>query len=261
MLLASCSAGVPKGQVVAVVNGQEVTTQDLASEQRATPTQAQQDPKTILQRVVARVLLAQAAHARKLDTYPGYPTDVARLHQTFLAEKLLQTVLKPAAKPTPSDVARFMDAHPYAFKQREKFEIDEIIFQMPDSLKSLTGADTIPAVLSRLKNLDIPVQRATRTIDSAQMPPEMSAKLNATTNGQLFFVQDHDRVVGISILGRDSAQPPIDQQQAQAAQLLTEVATRQQVDHQVNALRGQAKIVYQPTYAPDRATFARPKAN
>ena len=177
LVLADCKAQAPKGQVVAVVNGQEITGQDLAAEARASGAQQGQTPALVLQRVVARVLLAQSARADGLDRYPGYPSDLARIQQDFLAQKVLKTTVKPPVKPTPQSLSAFIDAHPNIFKDRMRLQADEIKFRSSDDMKSLNGADTLASVASRLQSLNVPFTRETRTIDTAELPPPLAEKL------------------------------------------------------------------------------------
>ncbi len=236
--------------MLAVVNGQEVTAQDVAAEQRASPAEGRQSPPLVLQHVVARVLLAQGAHAQKLDRYPGFPSDMARIQQSILAQKLLQTTVKPAVKPTPADVDRFIADHPYAFRNRMRVNVDEIRFQSSDNMKSVQGADSLPAVLSRLKTLGMQVDHQSRTADTAQLPTFFAQKLATTPIGELFYLRDRNNVLGIVITGREPVTVAPEQLQAEAAQLMTQLATQQQVEAEVNRLRTQAKIAYQSGYAP-----------
>ena len=246
--LGACGQHAAKGQVVAVVNGQDVTSQDLATEERSLGRRG--DPQALTQRVVARVLLAQSAHARKLDSYPADPSAVARLPPTFLAQKLLQSVVKPASKPSPADVERFIASHPYAFARRMKVKLDEIRFQSGDDLKMLNGADTLTAIESRLRSLNVQMDRQSRVVDTAQLPAPLADKLASTPENQVFFVHEGDAAVGISIVSRDPVTLPAEAQSAMAVQAMNELATQRQVEAEVARLRGQAKISYQPGYAP-----------
>src|SRR5277367_6372562 len=78
-MAAGCSPHGPNGQVVATVNGQEITTQDLAAEARSSNQGGAATKQSLLQAVIGRVLLAQEAHALQLDQTPGYPSDVTRM--------------------------------------------------------------------------------------------------------------------------------------------------------------------------------------
>jgi EpsD family peptidyl-prolyl cis-trans isomerase len=248
--LAGCGTPAPKGQVLATVNGREVTGQDLLAEQRASGVQDGGDRRVLLQRVVSRVLLAQAAHARKLDTYPGYPSDVARVQEEFLAQKTLRSVVKPPLASTAAQVTEFMGSHPYMFASRMNIQLDEIRFQTGDGLKSLSGLNEMQAVVSRLKSLNTAFNRQTRTIDTAQLPPVVADQLAKTTIGELRLFQKDGVGVGVVVLARSPLILASDQQQTMARRLLAEGMVQGQADNELTRLRGLAKIAYQPGYAP-----------
>lgn len=245
--LAACKGHAPTGQVVAVVNGQEITGQDLAAEARASGAQTRQQA---MQRVVSRVLLAQSAHAKGLDNYPGYPSEVARLQQDLLAQKALKAVVKPPAKPTPAAVAAFISAHPYMFKDRVRLQADEIKFQSADDMKSLADAANVASVAERLQSLNIPFARQTRTLDTAELPEPLAEKFLSVPADHIFFVRQGDVVLAIQILSRQPVAVPADQQAAAAAQVMTRVDEKQQVDAELKRLQSRAKITYQNGFGP-----------
>jgi peptidyl-prolyl cis-trans isomerase C len=259
---AGCKGGQqPAGQVVATVNGKEITAQDLMAEARAAGVRGHADPRPLLQRVIARVLLAQYAHDKKLDAYPGYPSDMLRMQQDFLARRALSSVIKAPPPPSASDIAAFEAARPFAFAQRTRLQVDEIRFQTSDNLKSVMGANDMPGLVSRLKGLNTPFQRQTRTLDTAELPSGMVTQIVATPNGKLMLIREGDGVVGMVIQQRDPLVLPQDQQDAIAAQIIGRAAIQRQGDAEVASLRNAAKITYQPGFAPQPASGAPPAAS
>ena len=249
LALAACKPGGPSGQVVATVNGKEITSQDLLAEARANGG-ARQDPKAVLQQVIARVLLAQSAHDQKLDAYPGYPSDLVRIQQSFLAEKALQKILKAPAPPTPATIAAFEAANPYLFASRAKLQVNEIRFETADNMKSLQGADDLGAVITKLKAVSAPFDQKTQTLDTAQMPAVLAAHLVTAPLGQLQFFRQGNTVLGVVVTARDPIAVPPEQEAAIAGQLMTKVAAQTEVRTAVTQLQTKATIVYQKGYAP-----------
>jgi len=256
LTMGGCTAKAPSGQVVATVDGKEVTDQDLSSEARASGAGDHQDPRILLQRVIARVLLADAAHARKLDAYPGYPSDIIRLQQSFLAEKTLQEAVKPPAPPSSAEVAAFIAAHPYAFGNRMRIHLDEIRFQTTDNLNSVSGAVDLPALVSRLKSLSTPFARETRLVDTAQLPAPMADKIATAPIGQLLLLRQGNDALAIVVDDRQPIELAPDQQAAVAGQLLSTVASQREINAEVTRLRARAKIIYQRGYSPSGAAAA-----
>jgi len=260
--LAGCGGQAPRGQVVATVGGQEITVQDLAAEARAGGRGEAQTQQSLLQAVIAQVLLAQEAHAKGLDQYPGYPSDVARLQRQMLDQKLLQSVVKPPARPSQADIAKFKLAHPLSFAQREKLKVDEIQFQASGDMTELNGASTIPAVVDRLKSLNAPVQEQRVTLDTATIPGELAARVANEPVGQLFYIRGPHTSVGMVIDARESVQLPDDESDALAINMMNQISTGKQVNDEIASLKNKAHIAYQSGYGPGPATpaAAKPKA-
>jgi peptidyl-prolyl cis-trans isomerase C len=260
MTAAGCKAKSPSGQVVATVNGKEITGQDLLSEARGSGAKGRQDPRVLLQRVIARQLLAQFGHEQKVDAYPGYPSDLLRLQQDFLAQKALQSVVKPPPPPSASDIAAFEAAHPYVFAKRMRIQTDQIRFQTNDDLKSLAGAADMKGLVSRLTSLNTPFDRQDQTLDTAELPAALADKIVAAPIGDLLLIREGDKVLGMQVQSRVPVNGTADQQAALATKLITAAATQRQVDDQVRSLHAQAKIVYQPGFAPPASASGAPPA-
>jgi hypothetical protein len=114
VLLAGCGkksgeqAAVSKGQVVAHVGDQVVTTQELENEFRLANVlpDRQKDPEVIrqvLRELVARKYLLQQALAAKLDREPGVLLDLLRTREQVLENAFLMRAVASKA-PAKADV-------------------------------------------------------------------------------------------------------------------------------------------------------------
>jgi hypothetical protein len=251
MLTASCSEQGTKGQVIATVNGQEITPQDLQAEARSSAALAKADSSILLQRVIARALLAQAAHNRAMDRYPGYPADVARLKQDLIAQRLVRSSLKPPPTPTSADLAKVMADNPYTFARRESVTVDDInMLPPPGSVETLESLKYPSDIMARLTRLSIPNSRRTLTFDTAKVPAPLAARLSTAPVGELFFVRNDNELSAMTVLERSpSAQPP-EEAAATATQIFEGVKVQQQIEALVGQLRSQAKIVYTNGFVP-----------
>ena len=250
MMLAACSGKAPKGQVLAVVNGQEVTVQDLASEARARKLGGRVNQPALLQEVVARTLLAQSAHARKLDGDPGYPADVKRLQQTFLAEKELAADVKPAAPPTAAQIQAFIDKNPQAFAQRTRFSVDMLRYQPGPAQNAIGTPPTLDLAIAKLKSLNVTYEQRKQVLDSISLPLQLTQRLQSSANGQFTEIQQGQAVLGLVVDARAQVTATPEQQTALARQLLMQGAAQRQINGVVGALRAKAKIAYQAGFAP-----------
>lgn len=249
--MAGCHQLKPGGQVIATVNGQEITSQDLQAEARSNAALAQADSSVLLQRVVARALLAQAAHSRGMDRYPGYPSDIARLKQDLIAQRLVRSSLKPPPTPTDADLAKIMADNPYAFARRENVTVDDITMQPPaGSVESLESLKYPSDIMGRLTRLSIPNSRRTVTLDTAKVPVALAERLSTMPIGELFFVHNDNQLSAMTVTERSPAAVPPQEATATATQIFEGTKVQGQIEALVSQLRTQAKIVYTNGFVP-----------
>jgi len=260
LLLADCSAPKPKGQVVAVVNGQEVTVQDINSEAMAEGPRRSSDPKLILQKVIARVLFAQQAHALGLDQYAGYPADLNRIKQTFLAQKAAAKLVSPPTPPTQAQIQAFMAQHPTIFKDRTRMSVDEISFDPSVNANMLQTESTLPGLAARLKSIDAQFQQQSRTLDSADLPPQLDEKLEAQPLGSMFYFHTPTSVVAMVVKEKLPVQALAEEQNQLATSLMAEQAAPLGTEAVLHRLAAQAHIAYQPNFAPSAKPATATKA-
>ncbi len=241
----------PTGDVLAKVDGREITVHDVNAEARATGVQATgRATRMLLQRVVARVLLAQSARAQKLDQDPDYPADRLRLEEEMLAQKALQKVKLPTGAPSDAEVKTWIADHPWAFENRQRFALAQARFRFQPSDPPVDPSQTLDAVVAALKARGTPVQTGAPVVDTAQMNPADAAKLAALPLDKLLVVRQGDSVLVTAVRDRQPLVLPPDQQTALAARMIAQQRAVTVLDAQVAALRRDAKVSYQAGYAP-----------
>jgi EpsD family peptidyl-prolyl cis-trans isomerase len=259
LLMAACAQKPPQGQVVARVNGADITVQQLDSEARSIGPSGAKTPKQILlQRVMARVLLAQAAHDQKLDQYPGYPADKLRLEQTSLAQLTLAKNINQSPSVSPSDVSKFMADHPFVFAGRQRFKLDQIHVPsggtIVDALKKFENENDLITYLTRT---GVPYTRGEVVVDTANLPPTAAQQLMALPPGTLLYTQAGQEVIFSLVADHQPMIAPPAEQAAAATQLLRQQMVTQQVEAQVKKLKDSATITYQPGFEPPKPKKAK----
>lgn len=114
LLLPACQRQ-PVGQVVAVVDGDEITRAELAAELRSGGDTGSSAREAALARLVERRLLARAARADALDKSQDYLIRSRQLADALLVQLLREQVGQ--AQPAPSDqaVTAFIRTNPAIF--------------------------------------------------------------------------------------------------------------------------------------------------
>jgi hypothetical protein len=251
LVLCACNGRGPSGQVVAVVNGQEITRNDLDAEARATGVQnGPSITPTLLHHVIDRVLLAQATKRAKLDQYPGFPSDKVRVDQRLLAEIALKRALKPEPEPTDAEIKAYIAANPLAFSDRQKLRIDQIIIGgqiVPSPVRKAVSVDEAAKVLDEL---GAPYSRRQVIVDTMNLPKPIAEKLVSTPSGVFMFDQEGQAEVGSIILERQAVPMPPEAAYAEAKVAAARAKVGRDADAVLQTLWNGARIRLQSGYDP-----------
>lgn len=267
IVLAGCgSEKAPSGQVVATVDGVEITQSELNDELagRRAPTVQQQKQlqSAVLNQIAARVLLANAAKEQGLDDTPEAAIAKRRAEQVALIG-LLQKKLG-ASTPPPSDdeVAQFVADNGELFANRQIYIVDQVIVQSPppalmQSLKELEDFGVIKAEVAKYK---LPTATTLGSIDALTVAPDVAKKLAALPATGVFILPA-DGAVRINHI-RERQLSPVSSADASrvAKQMLMQRRQGQQVQDAIAKIlnEGRAKVKFNPAFQPPEATPSGP---
>lgn len=254
--LAGCSKK-PTDQVVAIVNGEEISLPELNAELGQAQVPAGVDKKLVqqqlLQRLVDRRLLAQAAKETGLDRDPAFIVEQRRVNESLLVEKLAKRTNDSIPVPTAAEVDKFMASNPSLFAGRQIYGVDQIAFVTPADptrLAALEPAKTQAEVIAVLQKLNIPFQRANRAVDSASVPPEQMQKILSLPKGEPFVVPGNGQVTVNVITGSKPEPLPAADARAAAVRVLRSQSLSKLGEARLKEARTKAKIEYQTGFAP-----------
>ncbi len=254
--LAGCSKK-PTDQVVAIVNGEEISLPELNAELGQAQVPAGVDKKLVqqqlLQRLVDRRLLAQAAKETGLDRDPAFIVEQRRVNESLLVEKLAKRTNDSIPVPTAAEVDKFMASNPSLFAGRQIYGVDQIAFATPADptrLAALEPAKTQAEVIAVLQKLNIPFQRANRAVDSASVPPEQMQKILSLPKGEPFVVPSNGQVTVNVITGSKPEPLPAADARAAAVRVLRSQSLSKLGEARLKEARTKAKIEYQTGFAP-----------
>lgn len=244
------------GQVVAVVNGEEVSLSELNGELQRAGAQSG-DKKVVqaaaLQSLVDRKLLVQQARDRGIDKDPDYLQQQRRLNDELMISMLGKQVTKNVPVPATTEVDQYVAANPGMFAQRTIYALDQLQFAAPEDrskLKALESDHSLDEVASTLTQMGIKFARQKGVMDSAQTPPGLIKQITALPPTEPFVLASGGRVV-VSVIADRRIQPL---EGDNARQLATQVIRRDAVadiaKKQVKQARDSAKIEYQPGFTP-----------
>ncbi len=185
----------PRDPVIATVGSMRITRDDLQAEMAAAPAT---DParrkameQSVLRDMIARDILAQAAHDQGLDKTPGFQRDKARVVDTLLAQALQRKLAASAGPPGQVQTEQFMTSHPDIFAQRKIFTLDQIRMAPPSDpalVKALGEQTSLDQIAQLLTSHKVPFQRAAASLDALGAQPELVEALAKVPAGQLFVL-------------------------------------------------------------------------
>lgn len=244
LLLTGCSAQPPSGQVLARVNGEEVTRNDVLVELNALGVPdalpVREAQKAALERIIERKLLVQAARGALVDRSPAYLAKMRRERDILLADSFIDQAAGEVA-PAPGRIAAFIARNPHMFSERRMVVIDHIRVSAPLPKGAPWQDDhSLDRIAARLQADGTPFTRYQEIRDSARTGP--TAKV---TDGAVLARTSKDGV-DISMVIASWA---VRSSPAQWDQLARETLKAQEAEagstRILGALKDDAEIVYQ----------------
>jgi peptidyl-prolyl cis-trans isomerase C len=239
------------GQALASVNGAEITVLQLNEElQRAGVGPAQQEAasKQLLQVLIDRQLLQTEAAKEKLDRDPKVMQAIERAKALIVAQAYLQKRVGNQARPTQAEVADYFNKNPQFFAHRKQFNMDELVIASGDLTPQLKAAadaaKSLEEVAAWMEAHKVKFGRTQVMRSTADLTPDMSAKLLGLPKGQLFIVKEGERSLLISIADIREAPVTLDTAAQQIEQFLFNQRNKEGATAELARLRAGARIDY-----------------
>ncbi|MBC7506209.1 MAG: hypothetical protein H7267_10870 [Sandarakinorhabdus sp.] len=276
LALGACNkAGkAPEGQVVATVDGTEVTIHELNAElamigNRAGGAPAKLVESAALNRVIERKMLANEAAKLKLDKSPQFLLAKQRTDEGLLVQVLQGDIQSKVPAATREGAQKFVAENPQVFGDRKIFTLDQIQFLRPANIEQLPlkQAKTMAEVEKVLVDANIEYRRAPQQLDSLVINPALTTeitKIAATANGEPFIFSDQPQGAPVPVLYVNNITNTVTQPFtgekaiAYAQNLLQRQDVQKRLTTELKKIQDsyKSKIVYAKGYsAPDPSKF------
>jgi hypothetical protein len=241
-------ASQPSG-AIAIVDGASVSQLDVTVEAQSRGISADAiDPpmqKVLLSAVIDRKLLAAAAVKQGATSTPLFQASVARATEMLAAGTTAEQIAGPAREATVQEAQRYMAANPLMFGDRQIFVVDGVVADLRSApARQFDPAKTIDDVLSSLRLIHIPYERANRRIDSATIPPDQAGRFAKLKNGELFRLPVGQNALVGAIIAREPKILPAGEQLAGAQQAVGQLQRDATLKAALTTLRNNANIKY-----------------
>lgn len=251
--LSGCGNGKEKksGQALASVNGEEITAMQLNEEmQRAGVQAAQQETakKQLLEALIDRQLLLNEAARDKTDRDPAVVQAIERAKALIIAQSVMQKRLSNVAKPTKAEVEDYFQKHPEFFTRRKQLDMRQLVIASKDMdeplKKAMDASKSLEEMAAWLDGHNLKYARNQISRTTADLTPELGAKLLAMPKGQLFIIKEGERSMLIAIA--DVKDVPVNLETAgpQIEQFLMNAKNKEAASAELARLRAAAKVDY-----------------
>jgi peptidyl-prolyl cis-trans isomerase C len=263
MLLAGCGK-TPKGQVLAIVNGEDITVQQLEAELVDIPipdsVNRKQLTRTLLEGLIDRQLQVEEARRLKLDTTPEFRSLLKRNEENLLAGLLGKKLGEGVPMPADEDIRNYIANNPLQFARRQRITLDQLSFTPPKDqrkLAPLAQAHSLEAAAAMLRSMGIAATRSQGSLDTGQTAPDVAAQIDRAPPGEPILLPQGDRLA----IGVVTAREPIvltpSQSRLAAARAVRGLDLLHESEAQVAAARTKAEIQYEPGWEPAKAGATR----
>lgn len=256
-------AAEPTGQVVATIDGKEITATELKAEmQRGAPNQ-----DVALDALLTRRILANEARKQGLDKTPEGAMTVAASEEAALAGLLRDTLAKTAPKASPDEAREFVATNPALFANRRVYTLDQLIVPQvtPALIEAIKPLDTLEQVEGLLRQRNVQFNKTVGTVDPLQLGPDVAKQMAALPAGAVFMTPEG----GVLRINRARSSDPAPITGAEAEKLAGDLLARQRggalVSNQMREIVEKARkdVKFNPQYKPKepaKAPAAAPAA-
>ncbi|MGY1489831.1 EpsD family peptidyl-prolyl cis-trans isomerase [Methylobacillus pratensis] len=249
-------------QALVNVNGKEITVHQLNEElSRANVQPAQKDAaaKQILNALVDRQLLEQAALKAKVDRDPNVMQTIERAKSQIIAQAYLQSKVAGVNKPEKSEIENFYNQNPQLYSERKLVEMEQLLIDsrhINDEFKSAIGGfKTLQEVAVWLDSKGIQYDRGEVSRSIAELPPQISERLKDARRGQLFVIGMGPRTMLVLMDNIKDSSVSLADAAPQIEQLLLNKKRKEVGEREIADLRSNAKIEYfEKSVQPESAT-------
>ena len=250
----------PKTQVLARVNGEEITVAQLNQVLVMMRPEAAVDPavanRIALESIIDETIGVQAAVKMKLDRDPETLRAVETAKRRVLVDAYLQRALQNTPSPTASEVHEYLSRHPEMFAERRIYIFNQLTAKagkksVASLVSKVDGIDNLSEFAAWLKISGVEYDLISDVRPSEQLPAVMLEQMQRLKAGDLGYWSATDGVVVIEVvkiidkpLTEQEARPLIERYLARQKQLMAEQGLFKE-------MRANAKVEYLGEFTPD----------
>jgi EpsD family peptidyl-prolyl cis-trans isomerase len=246
-MLSACGDKTPSGQVIATVNGIEVTRNELSTEPEMLGGAGEAALPKVLDGVIDRKLAVEEAKKLKLDQTREFIAQQQRGIETLLGQQLLTRWSNEAPQPKPSDISAFIASHPQIFSGHKVFTLDRVVTDSAGiDLKVLGPMTSMDEIVGYFGRIGHKFTRGRSDVDSAGLSTPLYSQFSTLVLGNPLIINNGTNLQIAAVQQVQNA--PIGG--ADQNELAAKILRRQEAGKRLQAARKAAKIVYSADIRP-----------
>lgn len=249
--------GKPSGQVVATVNGNEITSiqlrQEMGNFSSKDPAVMKAAQQQALQQIILRRVIVNTAQEQKLDKSAEYDMQLRRGEENLLVQSYQRKVGMAVAVPSRQEAENYISANQGKFTGRRILVVDQVIVGpnniSPERLKAL---NTLGEVKALYDAEGIAYQTNVATLDTLSIDPRMIDAVDKLPEGEVFVIPQRGSVLFNRVISTHAVPFRGDPAIAYAVNQLRNQRGQEAVVRQVELLRkgAESSIVYNDAFKP-----------
>lgn len=260
--LSSCGDKEPSGQVVATLDGKEITATDLSNEMEGytapNPQARKQAERAALDAILSRKAIAAAAKKAGIDKTPGFAQKQQKLNEMLLVESWQESLAKAVPPPSKEEVDKFIASNPNLYAQRKIYDVEQIRMPRvndPKLIEALRPIKTMDGVKALLTERNIPFQVANDKLDTLNAGPAVVDQIVKLPPDEIFVIPVRNMFTVNRITNTTVSPTPPDIATKHATQLIKSQRTREAITRQFQSVLAQAKkeVKYSKAFQPEAA--------
>lgn len=243
------------GQVVARINGEEITAPQLAAELRyasrlqddsAAPPQALREQA--VEALVDRQLLLDEALRNKIDRDPALIQIIERFKTQAIVQAYLESKAGNPEQPGKAEIDSYFQAHPELFSHRKMFEVEQLVIADQDfssALKAMMDTSkSLDQVAAWLRQHGIGHVQRRYSYSSADLPAGVGNRLQTLGRNRLFVMKDGERDLLCALTELRDSPVTADAAAPQIERYLMNKKMQEIAVAEITRLRSAAKLEY-----------------
>jgi EpsD family peptidyl-prolyl cis-trans isomerase len=248
-----CRSNRAENQLVATVNGQDVTVRDVwaATASNLKNTNIKSVEPAAIRNLIDLKLLAQQAKRQGVDAEPDSLALARHAQDLVLSQRLIAHWSAQVPQPSEQEVRQFVAMNPQIFSQRRLYSLDQI----ETDQNNLSPADLAPLhsmddVIYFLRRHDRKFQRRSTILDTMTLRLETAREIAMLAPGEPFVANRGVTTIIRSVKDFEIAPVSDDQRLLIAMVMLKRENDVKFVRQKLRKLRLNAKIEYGHGFAP-----------